>query len=114
VTAGLRGHGPAAARSPRATRHGKPLHSAGDEPMPRRGLEACPERSEAPRLKLTRSESRVDDVQLPDTIREASPGLYALDTELKLPARKTKADMLKAMEGHVLGQAELMGQYKRR
>jgi hypothetical protein len=82
--------------------------------MPRRGLEACPERSEAPRLKLARSESRADDVQLPDTIREVSPGLYALDTELKLPARKTKADMLKAMEGHVLGQAELMGQYKRR
>jgi Raf kinase inhibitor-like YbhB/YbcL family protein len=40
--------------------------------------------------------------------------LYSLDTELKLPARKTKADVLKAMEGHVLGQAELMGRYKRR
>jgi hypothetical protein len=40
--------------------------------------------------------------------------LYALDTELKLPPRKTKADLLKAIEGHVLGQAELMGRYHRR
>lgn len=40
--------------------------------------------------------------------------LYALDTELALPPRKTKAELLKAMEGHVLGQAELMGRYKRR
>jgi len=40
--------------------------------------------------------------------------LYALDTELALPPRKTKAELLKAIEGHVLGQAELMGRYKRR
>jgi len=40
--------------------------------------------------------------------------LYALDTDLKLPPRRTKADLLKAIEGHVLGQAELMGRYKRR
>jgi Raf kinase inhibitor-like YbhB/YbcL family protein len=40
--------------------------------------------------------------------------LYALDAELKLPPRKTKAEVLKAIEGHVLGQAELMGHYKRR
>lgn len=40
--------------------------------------------------------------------------LYALDAELTLPARKTKAELLKAIEGHVLGQAELMGRYKRR
>lgn len=40
--------------------------------------------------------------------------LYALDTELALPPRKTKAEVLKAMEGHVLGQAELMGRYKRK
>ena len=40
--------------------------------------------------------------------------LYALNAELKLQPRKTKADLLKAMEGHVLGQAELMGRYKRR
>ena len=40
--------------------------------------------------------------------------LYALDIELTLPARKTKAELLKAIEGHRLGQAELMGRYKRR
>ena len=40
--------------------------------------------------------------------------LYSLDAELTLPPRKTKADLLKAIEGHVLGQAELMGRYKRR
>jgi len=40
--------------------------------------------------------------------------LHALDTELGLPARKTKRDVLKAMEGHVLGHAELMGRYQRR
>lgn len=40
--------------------------------------------------------------------------LYALDADLPLPPQKTKADLLKAIEGHVLGQAELMGRYKRR
>lgn len=40
--------------------------------------------------------------------------LYALDVELKLPARRSKGDLLKAMEGHVVGEAELIGRYKRR
>lgn len=40
--------------------------------------------------------------------------LYALDTEVTLPPRKTKADLLKAIERHVLGQSELMGRYKRK
>jgi Raf kinase inhibitor-like YbhB/YbcL family protein len=40
--------------------------------------------------------------------------LYALDTALHLPARKTKADLAKAMAGHVLAQAELVGRYRRR
>ena len=40
--------------------------------------------------------------------------LYALDIELTLAARKTKADLLKAMEGHLLGRTELMGRYSRR
>lgn len=40
--------------------------------------------------------------------------LYALDTEVTLPPRKTKADLLKAIERHVLGQSELMGHYKRK
>lgn len=39
--------------------------------------------------------------------------LYALDTMLDLAASTTKADLLKAMEGHVLGHAVLVGTYKR-
>ena len=35
--------------------------------------------------------------------------LYALDTILDLPAEATKAELLAAMEGHVLGEAELTG-----
>jgi Raf kinase inhibitor-like YbhB/YbcL family protein len=38
--------------------------------------------------------------------------LYALDTKITSPI-KTKADLLKAMEGHILAQAELMGNYER-
>jgi hypothetical protein len=40
--------------------------------------------------------------------------LYALDREIDLPPRATKQDLLRAMEGHVLGQAELMGTYRRK
>jgi len=39
--------------------------------------------------------------------------LYALDTGLDLPEGASKAEILKAMEGHVIAQAELMGKYKR-
>jgi len=39
--------------------------------------------------------------------------LYALDTLLDLPSTTTKAQLEKAMKGHVLGQAELMGKYRR-
>jgi Raf kinase inhibitor-like YbhB/YbcL family protein len=38
--------------------------------------------------------------------------LYALDTKITDPI-KTKAELLKAMEGHILQQAELMGNYER-
>ena len=40
--------------------------------------------------------------------------LYALDTGLSLGSKATKPDLLKAMEGHILAQAELMGVYRRR
>ena len=40
--------------------------------------------------------------------------LYALDTALVWPPRSTKAQVLKAMEGHILGQVELMGRYQRK
>jgi Raf kinase inhibitor-like YbhB/YbcL family protein len=39
--------------------------------------------------------------------------LYALDGELDLPAKATKAQVEKAMEGHVLEKTELMGRYER-
>ncbi len=39
--------------------------------------------------------------------------LYALDKVLGLPSRQTKAQVLKALEGHILAQAELVGIYKR-
>jgi len=39
--------------------------------------------------------------------------LYALDRELGSAAGGTKAALEKAMEGHVLAKAELLGRYKR-
>ena len=39
--------------------------------------------------------------------------LFALDTELPDLGQPDKAKLLKAMEGHVLGQAELVGTYQR-
>lgn len=39
--------------------------------------------------------------------------LYALDTLLDLKPGATKKDLLKAMEGHILAQAQLMGRYRR-
>lgn len=40
--------------------------------------------------------------------------LYALDTVLDLASGANKEEVLKAMEGHILGQAELMGVYSRK
>ena len=39
--------------------------------------------------------------------------LYVLDTKLNLKAGASKADVERAMKGHILGQAELMGRYGR-
>jgi Raf kinase inhibitor-like YbhB/YbcL family protein len=39
--------------------------------------------------------------------------VYALDGELELPASSGKAELLEAMKGHVIGEAELMGLYKK-
>ncbi len=39
--------------------------------------------------------------------------IYALDTKLNLPPGATKADVERAMKGHVLAQGELMGKYGR-
>ena len=40
--------------------------------------------------------------------------LYALDTVLPDLGRPTKAQLLSAMKGHVLGEAQLIGTYKKR
>lgn len=40
--------------------------------------------------------------------------LYALDTSLNLPPTTTKKDLEKAMQGHILQQAELIGKYARK
>jgi len=37
--------------------------------------------------------------------------LYALDSKLDLPGKSTKADVEKAMEGHIIEQATLTGTY---
>jgi Raf kinase inhibitor-like YbhB/YbcL family protein len=39
--------------------------------------------------------------------------VYALDTELKLAAKTTKRDLVKAMQNHILGKGELIGLYHR-
>jgi Raf kinase inhibitor-like YbhB/YbcL family protein len=39
--------------------------------------------------------------------------LYALDTKLSLPSGATKDQVLQAMEGHILTQAELMGTFSK-
>ncbi len=39
--------------------------------------------------------------------------LYALDSMLELKSGITKTELLKAMQGHILAQAEIVGLYKR-
>src|SRR5262245_26547384 len=38
---------------------------------------------------------------------------YALDTKLDLPANTTREDLLKAMEGHIVGKAAYVGRFHR-
>lgn len=40
--------------------------------------------------------------------------VYALDTTLNLPAGATKQQILKAIQGHILAEGELMGKYSRK
>jgi Raf kinase inhibitor-like YbhB/YbcL family protein len=40
--------------------------------------------------------------------------VYALDTELNLDSKTDKEALLKAMEGHVMAKAEIVGLYKRK
>ena len=39
--------------------------------------------------------------------------LYALDTTLALPPHRLKAELLKAMAGHIFTRVDLIGRYKR-
>ncbi|MBI2088092.1 MAG: YbhB/YbcL family Raf kinase inhibitor-like protein [Deltaproteobacteria bacterium] len=39
--------------------------------------------------------------------------LYALDSKMNLKPRATKQQLLDAMKGHILAEAQLMGRYKR-
>lgn len=39
--------------------------------------------------------------------------VYALDSKLDLPSTSQKKDLLKAMEGHILAEGQLMSKYKR-
>ncbi len=39
--------------------------------------------------------------------------IYALDTKLDLPESSTKTNLVRAMQGHILAEGELMGKYKR-
>jgi len=39
--------------------------------------------------------------------------VYALDAKLELAGKVTKAQLLKAMEGHIFAEGQLMGKYKR-
>lgn len=40
--------------------------------------------------------------------------IYALDAQIDLPAGAAKPELLKAMQGHILSQGQLIGKYKRR
>ncbi|HBF42467.1 MAG TPA: YbhB/YbcL family Raf kinase inhibitor-like protein [Desulfobacteraceae bacterium] len=39
--------------------------------------------------------------------------IYALDIQIDLPAGATKAQLMDAMEGHILSEGQLIGKYKR-
>jgi len=55
-----------------------------------------------------------DRVHRPANRIATSFKLYALDTMLNLKPGVMKKDLLKAMEGHVLAEGQLMGIYQRK
>lgn len=40
--------------------------------------------------------------------------IYALDCELTIPSTAAKGELIRAIQGHILDQAELMGRYERK
>ncbi|PBO83928.1 MAG: hypothetical protein COB91_01135, partial [Nitrosopumilales archaeon] len=55
--------------------------------------------------------SLMREIAPPDKTHTYVFKLYALDTELDLPQKSTKADVENAMEGHILEQTILEGTY---
>ena len=49
----------------------------------------------------------------PNGIHRYFFNIYALDNELNLAEGITRTELLKAMQGHILGQGQLMGKYAR-
>lgn len=49
--------------------------------------------------------------KMPGPLHHYSFELYALDVKLDLGSEATRADVLRAMDGHVLGKAALVGRY---
>jgi Raf kinase inhibitor-like YbhB/YbcL family protein len=50
----------------------------------------------------------------PGRVHEYHFIVYALDAPLDLPAGATKAQLLEAMKGHIIGQGEIIGTYERK
>ena len=50
----------------------------------------------------------------PGRVHEYHFIVYALDAPLDLPAGATKAQLLEAMKGHIIGQGEMVGTYERK
>ena len=63
--------------------------------------------------KNTSKHSGYDGPCPPDKIHRYYFKLYALDSMLNLKPGLTKDELLKAMKGHILAEAQLMGKYKR-
>ena len=89
-------------------------------PAPQGGAARGGGRGGAPRLVLSVSSTAwPDGGEVP--MRHAGRGdnkspafvfeFYALDTKLDLPANTTRDDLLKAMDGHVIGKAAYVGRF---
>ncbi len=64
--------------------------------------------------KSTRGENKYAPPCPPDREHRYFFKLYAIDTTLALDKNSSKKDVLSAINGHILAQAELMGTYQRK
>src|SRR3984957_12878449 len=94
--------------------------SSAQAPPAQGGTAPAGGRGGAPRLVLSVSSTAwPDGGEVP--MRHAGRGdnkspafvfeFYALDTKLDLPANTTRDDLLKAMDGHVIGKAAYVGRF---